>query len=341
MSSTADTPHPSVRAYDTPFKLGRPVLGASGRRGAFDERAVDSPFVFWHEGRYRMLYIGFDGTGYRTALAHSDDLLVWEHDATVLGDGVPGRWDGRNAAGVWLLRENDVDRPRLRCVDGRYWMVYHSYPDDGYEAGPASIGLAWSTDRQLREWHRLPEPILTPAGEDDWEAGGLYKGALIQHENVYHLYYNAKTRPHADGTWREQIGVATSNDLRSWHRYAGNPVVANDAAPWTTQFASDPFVVCDGEDWVMFLFGVSGDRGRDGVARSRDLRHWTLDARVLIDVGGAGEIDAWHAHKPSLLRHDGQWYHFYTAVRPARPDDRARNGAEVRAITVARSAPWE
>ena len=41
--------------FRTQWKYGREVLGPSGAPGAYDEKAVDSPFVFRHGGRYHMM----------------------------------------------------------------------------------------------------------------------------------------------------------------------------------------------------------------------------------------------------------------------------------------------
>lgn len=128
-----------VSRYITPYKLGRPVLTGSGRPGAFDSLAVDVPFVFHHNGKFHMMYVGFDGDGYQTALAVSDDLLHWEHKGVILPRGVG--WDSVGAAGTWILKNDELfDLPTLKKVDGKYWLVYHSYPQKGYEAGPAEIG---------------------------------------------------------------------------------------------------------------------------------------------------------------------------------------------------------
>ncbi|MFR9148519.1 MAG: hypothetical protein ACLVLD_03810 [Hungatella sp.] len=34
-------------------------------------------FFFWHQGQYHMLYTGFDGISYQSALAFSSDLIHW------------------------------------------------------------------------------------------------------------------------------------------------------------------------------------------------------------------------------------------------------------------------
>ena len=128
----------------TPHKLNRLALGPSLRDGLFDSHAVDCPFPFGYEGGHYMTYIGWDGIGYRTGLACSDDLLEW------------------------------------RRVDGRLVGTYHAYPRPGYESGPAVIGLCYADDLYggdlgaggLGAWE-LGEPVLRPDPSCAWEAGGL------------------------------------------------------------------------------------------------------------------------------------------------------------------------
>jgi hypothetical protein len=60
-----------IAPFRTPYKYGKLVLGPSGVAGSFDEKSVDDPFVFHHDGKFQMLYIAFDGIGYQTGLATS------------------------------------------------------------------------------------------------------------------------------------------------------------------------------------------------------------------------------------------------------------------------------
>lgn len=143
---------PKIQKYLTPYRYEEPVLHGSGILGAFDEKAVDIPFVFWHRNKYYMLYTGFDGKGYQSALATSDDLLHWEHKGVILKRNLDSdRWDRIGGAATWMIKESDDFNqiPKLGKVDGKYWMVYHSYPSTGYENGPAEIGLAWTEDEEL------------------------------------------------------------------------------------------------------------------------------------------------------------------------------------------------
>jgi predicted GH43/DUF377 family glycosyl hydrolase len=321
--------------YLTPHKLSRPVLTGSGEPGAFDERAVDVPFVFEHAGAYHMTYVGFDGQGYQTALARSEDLLHWEQLGVILQRGEGNGWDSANAAGTWLLCENDLAGPRtLQRWEGKYWLAYHSYPGEGYESGPARFGLAWTEDESLMMWQRLPEPFLTPEAGADWERGGLYKECLIRHEGLFYCFYNAK-----DVDAMEQTGLATSPDLRTWTRHAGNPVLRTTPGAWDSRFRSDPYVVRHDGRWVMFHFGYDGQHAQEGIAFSDDLRHWEQHPEPILTVGPEGALDSRHAHKPAVIVRDGVLYHFYCACRPHQAGDPTDNSGEFRCITVATSVP--
>jgi len=194
-----------ISKYLTPVKLNRPVLTGSGAKGEFDSMAVDCPFVFYHQGKFQMLYAGFDGIGYQTALAESDDLINWKKKGIVLSREDNVGWDRIGAAGTWIIRNDDINAlPTLKKIDGRYWMIYHSYPGEGYETGPAEMGLAWSDTEDLLEWHRLSEPVFSWKEGADWEKGGLYKACIIEHDDKYYIFYNAKNDVGNEGRNRFQ-----------------------------------------------------------------------------------------------------------------------------------------
>ena len=189
----------------TPYKYNKLVLEGSKVPGSFDEKAVDCPFVFRHDNRFYLSYVGFDGTGYQTGLASSDDLVSWEREGIMLARDLADPVTRYNVAAASILRENELYSPgRLIKVGGRYVCAWHAYPSAGYEQGAAVIGLAYSTD--LKTWHR-EAPILHAQDGAEWERGGLYKPYLVKHGHTFYLFYNAKT---AEKRWHEQTGVATS-----------------------------------------------------------------------------------------------------------------------------------
>lgn len=330
-----------IQKYMTPYKYSRPVLTGSGVPGTFDCQAVDIPFVFWHGGKYHMLYTGFDGTGYQSALAVSDDLLHWEHKGMVLTrDLESSRWDRIGGAATWMLKEsnNIWDLPKLKKVDGKYWMVYHSYPDTGYETGPAEISLAWCEDEELLDWHRLEEPVFSWRGGLEWEAGGLYKACLLDVEGTYYLFYNAKNR---EARWVEQTGMAVSKDMLHWERCKENPILKVNPLGWDERFVSDPCIMKDGDTWLNFYFGLGPGHAQEGLALSKDLVCWEKVDAPIIAPGPEGSLDSTHAHKASIIYADGNLYHFYCGTRPWQEGDKTKIYQEFRTICVAASRPFE
>lgn len=321
----------SMERIGTPYKLGKYVLSASAQAGAFDRVSVDCPFVFHHKGGFLMTFVAFDGIGYQTGLASSDDLVNWKNEGCILRRDPSLSILKYNVAMNWVMRENRLYSPgELKPVDGKYLGVYHAYPNQGLEQGAAVIGLCRSKD--LRNWAVDP-PCLQPQDGAAWEHGGLYKPCLLEHNGTYYIFYNAKNQ--TESAWHEQTGVAMSKDLKHWTRYSGNPVIRNGGPGSPDEkFASDPCVLQDGKQWVLYYFGLDA-RGvaRDLAATSPDLFHATKCDRVLIDVGPKGSIDSAYAHKPSVIQYKGDLYHFYCAV--AHDSD-----PEVRGISVARSRPW-
>lgn len=330
-----------IQKYMTPYRYPKPVLHGSGTEGAFDSMAVDIPFVFRHQDCFYMLYTGFDGKGYQSALAVSDDLLHWKHKAVILKRHMESdRWDRIGGAATWMIKENDSlwEVPRLKKVDGKYWMVYHSYPGTGYESGPAEIGLAWTQDEELLDWHFPDKPVFSWRDGEAWEAGGLYKACIIQNDGLWYMFYNAKDKKER---WTEQTGMAWSPDLEHWTRCRENPVLRVNPDSWDERFVSDPCIVKDGDVWVNFYFGYGRmyedghTHAQEGLALSRDLFTWEKVKEPILTYGKPGAIDSGHAHKASVLFYNGILYHFYCGTRPAQEGDAAQAYGEYRTICLA------
>jgi predicted GH43/DUF377 family glycosyl hydrolase len=346
-----------IAPFRTSYKYPDLILSATGRKGDFDERSVDDPIVFYANGAFQMLYIGWDGIGYQTGLATSTDLLHWKRTALVAPRDPASKYTQYNLALSTILRDKQLrSNGEAIKVNGKYIGAWNAYPNAGYEEGAAVIGLATSDD--LLHW-QLTDPILRPQDGASWEHGGLYRPDLMLDRGTYYLYYNAKTDPlpkSEGGGWHEQTGVATSTDLKTWTRYRENPVLHNGprgSATYPTtnpllstqpatpdardsRFASNPFVVQNGCDFAMFYFGFPYQRpGRacELLAVSVDPYSFVKVPEVLIDTGAPGAIDETFAHKPSVITHEGILYHFYCAVSGKYPN-------EVRGIAVARSKPW-
>jgi len=140
------------RIYDevkTPFKYGIILKGEEGRK-------VDCPSVFRRNDRWYMIYTIFDGTGYETAIAESNDLLNFKLLGKILSFR-EGTWDARQAAGYIALQDHNWGGSyELQKYQGKYWLSYIGGALKGYETDPLAIGIAWTSDpTKPVEWNRL------------------------------------------------------------------------------------------------------------------------------------------------------------------------------------------
>ena len=154
------------------------------------------------------------------------------------------------------------------------WHLFYQYNPDGEHWGNMSWGHAVSRD--LAHWDELP-PALT--GD---ELGMIFSGsAVIDHANtagfgieaMVAIYTSAK-----DGPQRQSQSIAWSNDHgRSWHKYAGNPVLDAGLADFR-----DPNVFWHAPSgrWIMVI--ALSDRNRAAVYGSADLKQW----QHLSDISG-------------------------------------------------------
>jgi hypothetical protein len=327
-------------AFRTPYKYGKLILSPSEDATDFDSKGVDCAFVFSANDRFYMTYIGYDGTGYQTGLAESHDLIHWEKKGLIFPRDPLSKYRKYNSALTSILRDDDLQSTAtLKKVGGQYLATWHAYPNAGYEEGAAVIGLASSRD--LIHWVAWEPILLEGPHTPTWERGGLYKSYLVKDGSAYYLFYNAKN--HTEWPWTEQIGVATSTDLKIWRRYPGNPIVAvGPSGSVDDTFASDPFVVRYGRQWALYFYSLSStdNRARDLLALGMDPFHVSKVNEIMVDVGAPGNIDDRYAHKPAVISWEGALYHFYTAASGAGDGPTDGHESDVRGIAVARSRPW-
>ncbi len=280
-------------------------------------QSTDVPTVYQIPGddKWYMSFIGFDGHGYQSFVAESEDLIHWRHKGLAMGFGPEGEFDfGGRVIGAFLYESYDIQAPRLlKKKDGKFWTLYGAYPrQGGYELRPGYEGVACSEDGLT--WQRAKDqPILSVHDVDcgTWEKDCIYQPWLVEHEGSYFNFYNA-----ANGSV-EQMGLALSSDLLNWKRFPENPVLRNTPGGYDAQFCSDGKVFRDGDHWVMFYFGVGRGGAHIMAACSRDLHRWTVHPEPLYKAGGhPGGLDKQYAHKISLVFNpqNQTYYMYYCAV---------------------------
>ena len=302
----------------TPFKYGLIMVPPD------DSKKLDCPGIFRKAGIWYMTYIVFDGKGYETWLAKSNNLLDWEEGCRIMSFPLDTtRWDCSQRAGYPALLDYQWGGScSFQKYDGKYWMSYLAGSNNGYETGQLSIGMAFTVNDpgKCHEWSYRDLPVLTSQDNDTrwWENIKLYKSSVIRdprkmtgHEFV--MYYNAYGDSLAKGHNAERIGMAVSDDMINWKRFRTDPVLNHYRG-----ITGDPLIRKINDIWVMFYFGAfwNGD-GSDGAfnrfACSYDLVSWT-DWKGANLIEPSEPFDSKYAHKPFVVKWKGVVYHFYCAV---------------------------
>lgn len=284
-----------------------------------DSLKMDCPSVFKKGGKWYMTYLMYDGRGYETWLAESDDLLHWQEKGKIMSFSDTTDWDVNQKAGYIALQDYEWGGSYAwEKYDGKYWMSYFGGDSRGYEAGILSIGMAYTGEspEKVHEWKRLDKPVLTPKDEDVswWDNSTMYKNSVIRDVNKetghsFIMYYNARGDSINPARGAERIGMAVSDDMKHWERFGKDPVINHHKG-----ISGDAYIQRINDVWVMFYFGAFWKEGAfNRFAVSNDLIHWK-DWEGEDLISSSEDYDEVFAHKSFVVKHDGVVYHFYCAV---------------------------
>ena len=304
-----------------------------------ESKKMDSPSVFRKGNSWYMTYIVFDGRGYETWIAKSENLLQWKTLGRILSFGDTTNknliaWDANQRAGYIALQDTKWDGSyQLQKFDNKYWMSYIGGNETNYEAGKLSIGIAYTNHyiTKPHEWKRVDHPVLSVSDKDVrwWENKKLYKSTVIWDKkktlgHPFIMYYNANgDTSNNTPKWQgiERIGMAVSDDMIHWQRYLTDPVVHHKIG-----ITGDGVIQKIGDVWVMFYFGAFWEGRKDAFNRfacSYDLVNWT-DWNGDDLIHSSEPYDEKYAHKSYVIKWKGVVYHFYCAV-----DDKDHRGIAV------------
>ena len=167
------------QAIKTPFKYGIVF------RHPDSTKMMDSPSVFRWKDHWCMTYIIFDGRGYETWLAESDDLINWTSKGRILSF-TDTEWDANQKAGYMALLDTKWGGSYAPAAfNGKYWMSYLGGSVSGYEAGQLGVGIANTTDPGAAlEWQRLPNHVLSANDPDArwFDNKTIFKSTIIKDE---------------------------------------------------------------------------------------------------------------------------------------------------------------
>lgn len=291
----------------TPFKYGIVLKHPDSTK------MIDSPTLFRENDKWYMTYVIFDGQGYETWLAESDDLLNWESRGKILSF-TENSWDTNQKAGyISIVNTNWGGDYSVEKYNDKYWMTYLGGSSEGYEAGTLKIGLANSkTLTEASEWNTYKSPLLSPEDEDArwFDNKTIYKSLVIRDKekhtgHPFVMYYNAR----GDTAHYESIAMAVSDDMVNWKRFGEKPVITRGKG-----ICGDAQIAKLGDIYIMFYFGAFWKPGAfERFACSYDLINWT-DWEGEDLLASSEDYDKTFAHKPWVIKWNGVVYHFYNAV---------------------------
>jgi len=301
----------------TPFKYGLVLVPPDATK------KFDCPTVFRKGHRWYMTYLVFDGRGYETWLARSNDLLGWVTMGRILSFSDSNAWDDDQKAGYPSLQDHRWGGSyKLWKYNKKYWMSYFGGSTGGYERGLLSVGMAF-TNRDpatVHEWQRLDKPVLmaTDTNVRWWENNTVYKNSVIWDKDEitgypFVMFYNARGDSINPKRGAERIGIAVSDDMVHWNRFGKDPVINHHKG-----ISGDAVIQKNGDVWMMFYFGAFWPTRKDADAFNRfacsyDLVNWTeWEGEDLI--APSEPYDNWFAHKSCVVKYRGVIYHFYCAV---------------------------
>ena len=299
----------------TPYKYDV-VISAPGK-----DEMVDCPTVFRSGDRWIMTYVRYDGRGYETWMASSTDLLHWKTEGRLMAFADEG-WDKDQRGGFPALQNMEWEGDyRLGKYNDKYWMTYIGGSKPGYETAPLSIGIASTKGNpgEAHLWATEERPVMAwnDAAVKWWETYSPYKSLVYETANPFGsrfiMFYNAayQGKQYNRG---ERIGIATSDDLKHWTRYSGNPIFQHDFKGTIT---GDAYLQRIGSLYVMFYFCAHNPqqsyKAYNSFAVSRDLVHWR-DWEEQPLVVPSTDFDGKYSHKSAVVKWNGMVYHFYCAV---------------------------
>jgi predicted GH43/DUF377 family glycosyl hydrolase len=307
---------------------GNPLL-TKGPAGSYDQLKI-GPRAILREAPnvWKMWYEAVPG-GNQSAAAYatSTDGLNWTKYAgnPVMSPSVA--WEGAGGA-------NHEDSPTsVLKEDGLYKLWYH-----GISGTTRQIGYAESPDGL--NWTKYAgNPVLTPGPAGAWDADTVCEPRVIHTGNQYVMFYTHCAASHG-------IGLATSNDGKTWTKYAGNPVLTvGPSGAWDSLQVSWGEVYYDGQRFLMWYPGHdnSANGFSLGVATSTDGKSWTRSPNNPVMTPppqplGKGD-DLGVESSPTVLRLGDTMRVYYGGFRSCCPEDTTVCLATTAATGVANRAP--
>lgn len=219
--------------------------------------------------------------------------IIEKRNEPVLRHGEKGEWDGV-----------DLLNPSIILKDG---ILYNYY--SGFDGSVWRTGLATSYDGI--KWKKYQNNPVLDLDKNGWDSTYIAaNGAAVQNTEKIFYYYQG-----SDKNGLTQIGLAISEDGKTFKKYEGNPLLTvGPKHTWDSVAVADPYVIKHKDYFYMYYLGMDDmSIQRLGVARSKDGIVWERSlSNPILDVGAKGTFDENGLGEPSVIYYPPYFYMIYT-----------------------------
>ncbi len=166
-------------------------------------------------------------------------------------------------------------------IDGyKYWMYYTPFPgDSSYSVGGYIVEnpcLVRSNDGINFTDAGVNNPLITPGENNAWDHSWLADPDVIKVGNQWYMYY---TGVNMTGGQKNNIGIAISDDGKTWTKYSGNPISDSSWYSPDSTKATTPSVYYNSTNETYKMLYSSIDNSSIGfihMAYSTNGTNWTV-----------------------------------------------------------------
>lgn len=197
------------------------------------------------------------------------------------------------------------------CVVERDKKYYMFYTGKSIKRGIShNVCLAISSD--LEKWKKEKNlPIVPDKDVKVWDSDFIAHPFVFRDGKKYYMLYDGSRK----GDWLEEIGLAESEDLINWKKYAKNPIFKVGANWWEKRHVSRCCVFKEKGIYYLFYAGHDGGRERIGLAKGKSLLNLKRNSsKPVLDVGKKGDWDAKSISDPKIIKYEGKYLMFYSGI---------------------------
>lgn len=168
---------------------------------------------------------------------------------------------------------------------------------------------------KIKVIERKKNPIIEPGIKGlklfGWDALWAYHPCIINFRKEYYLFYTGKS---VGREINHRIGVAVSNNLKTWEKVSANPVLKEGKRrEWDSDFTAHAFVFREGAKFYMLYDGSKRGNWHEeiGLAESNNLLDWKKYPNNPIFKTGKNWWEKRHVSRCCVIKEKGIYYLYY------------------------------